>query len=65
MNEVLARYIRIVSVVGALLIVLIPFLFRTPTSGALKIIFGLLVVLFIGLSMRMFSVKRAMDDAPR
>lgn len=65
MNEVLARYIRIVSVVGALLIVLIPFLFRTPTSGALKIIFCLLVVLFIGLSMRMLSVKRAMDDAPR
>ncbi len=57
MNEVLARYIRIVSVVGALLIVLIPFLFRTPTSGALKIIFGLLVVLFIGLSIRMLSVK--------
>lgn len=65
MNEVLARYIRIVSVVGALLIVLIPFLFRTPTSGALKIAFGLLVVLFIVLSIRMLSVKRAMDDAPR
>lgn len=65
MNELLARYIRIVSVVGVLLIVLIPFLFRTPTPVALKIVFGLLVVLFIVLSIRMLSVKRAMDDAPR
>lgn len=65
MNEVLARYIRIVSIIGALLIVLIPFLFRTSTPVAFKIIFGLLVVLFIVLSIRMLSVKLAMDDAPR